>query len=67
MIDNFNQSSTYGSLYPNDRVSGYTLGQLEDALPGSFGSWWTWRTNIREMYDNPTEGEALDYLFREYR
>ncbi len=66
MIDNFNQSSRFTGT-PNDRVSGYTLGQLEDALPGSFGSWWRWRTRLREMYDNPTDGEPLDYLFREYR
>lgn len=72
MIDNINQSTTRinGAIdpnRPNDRVSGYTLGQLEDALPGSFGSWWTWRTRLREMYNNPTDGAELDYLFREYR
>lgn len=66
MIDNHNQS-TINSNRPNDRVSGYTLGQLEDALPGSFGSWWRWRTRLREMYNNPTDGAELDYLFREYR
>ncbi|MCG8184435.1 hypothetical protein [Tenacibaculum piscium] len=66
MIDNHNQS-TINSNRPNDRVSGYTLGQLEDALPGSFGSWWRWRTRLREMYKNPTDGAELDYLFREYR
>lgn len=67
MIDNENQSITWDNTRPNDRVSGYTLGQLEDALPGSLGSWWRWRTRLREMYDNPTDGEELDYLFREYR
>jgi len=69
MIDNINQSTTprNNSLLPNDRVSGYTLGQLEDALPGSFGSWWRWRTRLRDMYNNPTDGAELDYLFREYR
>lgn len=72
MIDDVNQSTARinGRIdpnRPNDRVSGYTLGQLEDALPGSFGSWWTWRNRIRKMYNNPTEGEELDYLFREYR
>ncbi len=69
MIDNHNQSTTprNNPLLPNDRVSGYTLGQLEGALPGSFGSWWRWRTRLRKMYDNPTDGDELDYLFREYR
>ncbi len=66
MIDNHNQSTT-NSNRPNDRVSGYTLGQLENALPGSLGSWWRWRTRLRKMYDNPTDGDELDYLFREYR
>lgn len=66
LIDKNNQSISWSSSRPNDRVSGYSLGQLEDALPGSFGSWWSWKSNIRKMYKNPTEGEALDYLFREY-
>lgn len=72
LIDNVNQSTAringrIDSNRPNDRVTGYTLGQLEDALPGSFGSWWSWRTRIREMYNNPNEDEPLDYLFRQYR
>lgn len=67
MIDTENQYLTWGSTRPNDRVHGYTLKQLEDALPGAFGSWWSWRTRIRSMYNNPTENEELDYLFREYR
>lgn len=66
MIDDVNQSLRFTGA-PNDRVSGYTLGQLEDALPGALGSWWRWRTRLREMYNNPTDGEELDYLFREYR
>ena len=72
MIDNVNQSTARinGRIdpnRPNDRVSGYTLGQLEHALPSSFGSWWRWRTRLRQMYNNPTDGAELDYLFREYR
>ena len=66
LIDAFNQS-TVSSNRPNDRFSGYTLGQLEDALPGSFGSWWTWRSRIRSQFHNANEGEPLDYLFRQYR
>ena len=65
MIDTRNQFSESSSR-PNDRVSGYTLGQLEDALPGTLGSWWVWRNNIRSQYSNPAEGDELDYLFREY-
>lgn len=66
MIDSYNQSNG-NSNRPNDRVKNYTLGQLEDALPGALGSWWSWRSRIREMYNNPTEGEELNYLFQEYR
>ncbi|PCI34129.1 MAG: hypothetical protein COB60_06915 [Flavobacteriaceae bacterium] len=62
MIDDFNQS-TINITRPIDRVSGYTLGQIEEALPGSFGSW----CRIWSMYTSPTDGEELDYLFREYR
>lgn len=65
MIDNYNQSDDKSDL-PNDRVSGYTLGQLEDALPESFGSWWNWRSRIRKQYNNSTENTELDYLFQNY-
>ena len=65
-FDNFNQSIV-NSARPNDQVVGCTLGQLEDASPSAWGSWWRWRTRIRKMYNNPTENAALDYLFREYR
>ena len=67
MIDFSNQMTRTNPNRPNDRAAGYTLGQLERALPGSLGSWWTWRTKIREMYTNPTEKAPLDYLFREYK
>ncbi len=65
MMDDFNQGVT-DTTFPNDRVSGYTLGQLENALPKA-GSWWEWRKRIRDKYTNSTEGAELDYLFREYR
>lgn len=50
-----------GSFYPNDRVSEYTLQQIEQALRGS-GSWNAWRNNIRNMHANNTE-VFLDELF----
>jgi len=62
MIDSTNQFGT-NPLYPNDQVSGYTLSQLEGALPNNLGSWWVWRTNIKDMYNNSTEG-YLDALFQ---
>jgi len=66
LIDNENQKEVKrNSAYPDDKVSGYTLSQLEKALPSSLGSWWRWRTKIKEKYKNPTE-EHVDYLFRTY-
>ena len=62
MIDIYNQSIT-NTLQSNDQVSGYTLSQLEGALPNNFGSWWVWRTNINDIYNNSTEG-YLDALFQ---
>ncbi|MUP37839.1 hypothetical protein [Labilibaculum euxinus] len=67
LIDDENQKVTHynNSAYPDDKVSGYTLKQLNDALPGALGSWWSWRTKIKEKYNNSTE-ENVDYLFRTY-
>jgi len=63
MIDTYNQ---VGGGRPDDRVSGYSLGQLEQALPGNLQDWYKWRNNIRDRISNPTEGSQLDYLFHEY-
>ena len=65
LMDNVNQYGT-NSNYPNDKVTGYTLSQLEDALPGSLGSWWRWRDRIKEKYDNSTE-DHLDELFQSFK
>jgi hypothetical protein len=65
MIDNFNQREWYGNSYPVDRVSGYTLPQLENALKNNT-SWEAWRNAIRDMYDNPTES-YLNELFANYK
>ena len=64
MIDNFNQREYFGSDYPIDRVSGYTIKQLEDALRGA-RSWTQWRDNIKSRYNNSTE-EYLDELFNNW-
>ncbi|TVZ25917.1 hypothetical protein JM83_0858 [Gillisia sp. Hel_I_86] len=61
MIDNTNQRFRYGLTRPIDRVSGYTLKQLEDALIGA-RSWNQWRDNIKNMYNNSTE-QYIDELF----
>ncbi len=63
MTDDFNQRVN-GFAYPIDRVSGYTLTQLEQALVGA-RSWWQWRDNIKNRYNNPTE-IYLDELFNNW-
>jgi len=47
-------------------LPGYTLSQLEIALPGALGSWWNWRAKIKDMYANSTE-DYVDYLFEAYK
>lgn len=69
MIDNINQRThpDFGNgsiLFPADRVSGYTIKQLEDALRGA-KSWWQWRDNIKNRYNNSTE-QHLDELFNNW-
>jgi hypothetical protein len=64
MVDTDNQRALYGSSYPMDRVSGYSIKQLEDALKGA-KSWWAWRDNIKNKYNNPTE-KYLDELFNNW-
>ena len=63
MLDNYNQR-VLGYNYPIDRVNGYTINQLEQALVGA-KSWWQWRENIKKKYDNPTE-IYLDELFNNW-
>lgn len=47
-----------------DKVSGYTIRQIEDALKGK-RKWHTWRDNIKNRYNNPTKG-YLNRLFEAY-
>ncbi len=66
LIDENNQGQGMGGgIVPNDQVEHYTLSQLEGALLYSPVSWWQWRDNIKEMFDNLTEG-YVDYLFEMY-
>lgn len=64
MIDNFNQRSDYGNAYPADRVSGYSITQLENALINA-KSWWQWKDNIKNHYNNPSE-QYLNELFNNW-
>jgi len=65
MIDNVNQQQTYGIHYPKDRVKGYSIKQLEDALRGA-RSWEQWRNNIRNRYNNSSE-QYLNELFNNWK
>lgn len=64
LTDDFNQRSVNGYAYPIDRVSGYTLKQVESALYGA-RSWWQWRDNLKNRFDNPTE-QYVDELFNNW-
>ena len=44
-----------------DRVSGYTIRQIEDALVGQ-KSWNNWKNNIKNRYNNETK-DNLDAAF----
>ena len=63
LIDNIYQRSS-GAMKPYDRVSGYTLWQIERAVAAS-QNLNDLKNNLRNMYNNPTEG-FLDELFANY-
>lgn len=66
MTDNLNQRSFYNNIsYPIDRVNGYTIKQLEQALIGA-RLLTGWRDNIKTKYDNPTE-VYIDELFNNWQ
>ena len=45
-----------------DRLSGYTIRQIEDALQGQ-ATWDGWKTRLKQLYNNPTE-RYVDEAFR---
>ncbi|MGM0532822.1 MAG: hypothetical protein ACQER7_15855, partial [Bacteroidota bacterium] len=53
--------NSYGYKTYNDRVSGYTIKQIENALKGQ-RNWNGWRNNIKNRYSNETE-DNLDAAF----
>gem|GEM_PF-569961 len=62
MIDTrSNDNNPNGARYPHDRVEGYTIRQIEDALIGVV-TWNQWRDNIKRRYNNATSIH-LDALF----
>lgn len=74
MIDGFNQRTDISfdpsfigvnrNSLPIDRVRGYNVVQLQAALIGA-KSWWEWRDNIKNRYNNSTEAN-LDELFNNW-
>ncbi|QDH78083.1 hypothetical protein FKX85_03140 [Echinicola soli] len=65
MIDEENQRYSRGHggsmAYPMDRVSGYTIKQIENGLKGA-SSWEDWLDNMKIRENNSTEG-YLEELF----
>jgi len=67
LIDDYNQrAEMYDNAYPIDRVKGYTLKQLEDALYDAY-LWKSWKEKIESKYPvNPTR-IYLNELFENYK
>ena len=61
VIDNRNQRTTQFPDRPIDRVSGYTIKQLESSLYGTT-TWTKWRDNIKNQRINATSGN-VDKMF----
>lgn len=66
MTDTVNQRSAYGPGYPLDQVSGYTIKELENALPNST-YWNSYRDNIKAMYPNKSTIQYVDQLFANWQ
>ena len=65
LIDNFNQRSIYGSLYPQDRVSGYTIKQIENSLKNTT-SWGEWKEHIKQQNPSNPTNIYIDELFNNW-
>lgn len=68
LMDDHNQREFFATLgpdrgdpYPQDRVSGYSIAQIENSLDGA-SSWNEWRDKLKSEHDNLTE-DFVDELF----
>ena len=63
MIDGSENDTNYRGIssQTNDKVSGYTISQIESALIGC-NTWDKWKNNIKSKYNNATK-QHLDELF----
>ena len=64
LIDNFNQR-TYGSAYPQDRVSGYSIKQIENSLRNT-NSWNEWKEHIKQQNPSNPTNKYIDELFNNW-
>jgi len=65
LIDDFNQDAEYPNYdMVDDKVSGYTIGEIEKAIKNT-GTLTVLKQNLIALYDNPTE-QYLDDLFTFY-
>jgi hypothetical protein len=65
LIDNFNQRSIYGTLYPQDRVTGYTIKQVEASLKNT-NSWAEWKENVKKQNPSNPTNQYIDELFNNW-
>ena len=69
LIDNINQridiTPTYSGIYPRDRVSGYTIKQIENSLKNT-NSWEEWKEHIKEQNPNNLTNQYIDELFNNW-
>jgi hypothetical protein len=64
LIDSFNQR-IYGSTYPQDRVSGYNINQIENSLKNT-NSWGEWKENVKKQNPNNPTNQYIDELFNNW-
>lgn len=64
MMDYLNQSVVYGAGRPVDRVSGYSVSQLQQSLYGAT-HWSGWKDHIKNQHANATS-VYLDELFNNW-
>ncbi len=64
VVDMIDGGSDVNSGYEDEKVTGYTIRQIEDALQRK-RTWESWKENIKNKYNNGTE-QHLDDLFRRW-
>ena len=69
LIDDINQRTditpTYSGLYPQDRVSGYTIKQIENSLRNT-NSWGEWKEHIKQQNSSNPTNIYINELFNNW-